>query len=149
MTRTLLLVVHIIGVGCWLGANVVQLLLSPRLARSSPEVASAWTRQIMWLAERYYVVVGVAIGITGVLLVLDGDWSWSSGFIWVGIGVLVIGAVLGVAVFGPLARTRVEALDSGDRAAADAAQRRIVPFGIVDTALVVVAIAAMVHKWQA
>jgi hypothetical protein len=149
MTRTVLLVVHITGVGSWLGANAVQLLLSPRFARASTDVAAAWTRQIVWLAERYYVVVGAVIGITGVLLVLDGDWSWSSGFIWVGVTVLVIGAVLGVAVFGPLARARADALDSGDRDRADTAQRRIVPFGIVDTALVVVAIAAMVHKWQA
>jgi hypothetical protein len=144
-----LLVLHISGVGSWLGANAVQLLLSPRFARASTDVAAAWTRQIIWLAERYYVIVGAVIGITGVLLVLDGDWSWSSGFIWVGLAVLVIGAVLGVAVFGPLGRTRADALDSGDRDRADTAQRRIVPFGIVDTALVVVAIAAMVHKWQA
>ena len=47
------------------------------------------------------------IGTTGVILVLDNDWSWSSGFVWVGISVVVVGAVLGGAVFGPLAKRRV------------------------------------------
>jgi hypothetical protein len=145
----LLLVLHIVGVGAWLGANFVQLVLSPRLAKASAEVASAWTRQTIWLGQRYYGPVGALIGVTGVLLVLEVDWPWSSGFIWVGVTVIVIGATMGIAVFGPLAQRRVAALDSGDRARADAVQRHIIGFALVDTALIVVAIAAMVHKWQA
>jgi hypothetical protein len=83
-----------------------------------------------------------------VLLVLDGDWPWSAGFIAVGITVVVIGAVMGSVFFGPLAKRRAEALESGDGAAADAAQRRILPLAFLDTALVLIAILAMVDKWR-
>ena len=124
-------------------------MLSPRYAKASAEVAAAWTRQTIFLGQRYYGPVGGLIGVTGVLLVLDGDWSWSSGFIWVGVVVIVIGAVMGVAVFGPLAQRRAVALESGDTASADRTQRSIVGFALVDTALILLAIAAMVHKWQA
>ena len=85
VTRTWLLALHISAVGAWLGANFVQLVLSPRFARGAPDVAAVWTRHTVWLGERYYSVVGAVIGVSGVLLVLDGDWSWSSGFIWVGV----------------------------------------------------------------
>lgn len=147
-TRTLLLALHIAAVGGWLGANFLQLLLSPRFARDSTESASAWTRQTMWLGERYYPVAGALIGITGVLLVLDGEWPWSSGFIWVGIAVIVIGGVMGVAVFAPLSKRRLAALESGDTATADRVLKRIVPLGLLDTAFVVIAVLAMVHKWM-
>jgi hypothetical protein len=148
-TRTVLLTLHIVGVASWLGANFVQLVLAPRFARASSDVAAAWSRQTIWLGERYYTGAGAVIGITGVLLVLDGNWSWSAGFIWVGIGVVVLGAVLGVAFFGPLAKQRVAALESGDTDQADTAQRRIIPLALLDTALVITAVLAMVHKWQA
>ena len=149
MTRTLVLALHIAGVAAWLGANFVQLVLSPRFAKGPSDVAAAWTRQTIWLGERYYIAAGALIAITGVTLVLDGGWSWSSGFIWVGIIVVVIGAVMGAAGFGPLAKQRADALEAGDTAAADAAQGRIMPLALVDTALVLTAVLAMVDKWQA
>jgi hypothetical protein len=148
-TRTLLLALHITGVAAWLGANFVQLALSPRFARGPAEVAAAWTRQTIWLGERYYNVAGAVIAITGVLLVLDGNWSWSSGFIWVGIAVIVTGGVLGGAFFGPLAKRRAAALESGDGTTAAGAQRRILSLAVVDTALILTAVLAMVDKWQA
>ena len=147
MSRNLLLLLHIASVAAWLGANLVQLVLSPRFAAGPPEVAAAWTRQTIWLGERYYNAAGAGIAVTGVLLVLDGDWSWSSGFIWVGISVIVIGGVLGGAAFGPLAKRRAAALEAGDLAGAEAAQSRIIPLAILDTALVLTAVLAMVDKW--
>lgn len=149
MTRTLLLALHIAGVSAWLGANFVQLVLSPRFARGPADVAAAWTRQTIWLGERYYNAAGALIVASGVLLVLDGDWSWGSGFIWVGVGVVAIGGALGGGAFGPLAKRRAAALEAGDQAAADAAQGRIIPLAVLDTALVLTAVLAMVEKWQA
>ena len=146
MTRTIVLALHITGVAAWLGANFVQLVLSPRFARGPADVAAAWTRQTIWLGERYYIAAGGLIAVTGVTLVLDGGWSWSSGFIWVGITVVIIGAVMGGAFFGPLAKQRAEALEAGDEATAAGVQRRITPLGLLDTALILVAILAMVDK---
>jgi hypothetical protein len=150
MTRhSLLLVAHITGVAAWLGANFVQIVLSPRFAKERPDIAAAWTRQQMWLGQRYYNVAGAAIAITGVLLVLDGDWSWSAGFVWVGIAVIILGGVLGVAAFTPLTQQRLTALESGDTAGAAAALSRILPLAALDSLLLITAALAMVHKWQA
>jgi hypothetical protein len=148
-TRTLLLVLHIGGVGAWLGANFLQLVLVPRFDREQPAVAAAFTRQLIWLGERYYNVAGGVIAITGVLLVLDGDWSWSAGFVGVGITVIILGGVLGVAVFAPLAKRRLAALEAGDVAEAGAVQGKILRFALLDTALILTAVLAMVDKWQA
>ena len=53
-TRTLVLALHITGVAAWLGANFVQLVLTPRFAAGRPTSPSAWSRQTIWLGERYY-----------------------------------------------------------------------------------------------
>jgi hypothetical protein len=147
-TRTVLLALHIASVSAWLGANFAQLALNPQMSKGSPEVAIGWSRAQMWLGQRYYGAVGGLIAITGVLLVLDGDWSWSSWFIWVGVTVIVIGAALGVAAFTPVMERRVAALESGDQAAAATAQSTVIKLALLDTALVLLAILAMVHKWH-
>jgi hypothetical protein len=148
MTRTLLLALHISGVAAWLGANVVQLVLTPRFAKEERSVAKAWTDATIMLGERYYNVAGGLIAVTGVLLVLDGDWSWTAGFVLVGIAVVVIGGAMGVGLFGPVAKRRSAALGAGDDAAAGAALRTIIPAAVLDTALILTAMVAMIERWK-
>jgi hypothetical protein len=145
--RTLMLTLHITGVAGWLGANFVQMVLAPRFAKASNEVAAAWTRQTLWLGERYYTAVGLLIIVTGTILVIDGDWSWSTRFILLGIATVLIGGILGIAVFAPLAQKRVDALDAGDDATAARAMQRIIPWGVLDTVLVLLTVLAMVDRW--
>lgn len=145
----MLLALHIVGVAAWLGANFVQFVLGPRFGRGPAAVTAAWTRQTIWLGERYYNAAGAVIGITGVLLVIDGDWSWGAGFVLVGIAVLAIGAVIGAVFVVPLAKRRATALESGDEASAAGAQSRIIPLAVLDTALVLIAVVAMADKWLA
>ena len=148
-TRTLLLTLHITGVAAWLGANFVQLVVNPRFAKDSAAVQAAWTRHQIWLGVRYYNLAGALIAITGVLLVLDGDWSWSSKFVWVGIGVVLLGGALGGAVFAPLTARRLAALEAGDTSLAGDLLRKIMGFAALDSVLILIALLAMADKWKA
>lgn len=148
-SRTILLTVHIAAVAGWLGADLLQHAVSSRLARDSASTALAWARQQLWLHERYYPAVAVVVVVSGVLLVLDGDWSWSSGFIWVGVAAVVGGATLGGGGLGSLTKQQVAALEGGDTAGAAAAHRRSALLGIVVTLLPLIAIVAMVERWRA
>lgn len=60
---------------------------------------------------------------------------------------IAIGATTGVVGFGPLAKKRADALEAGDLVTADAAQSRIIPLALFDTALILLTILAMVDKW--
>lgn len=146
-TRTWLLALHIATAASWLGADVLVHVLTPRFDHGSPEVATAWTRAQVWLHDRYYPAVAVVLLATGVALVLQGDWSWSSDFIWVGVGAIVLGAALGGGGLGSLSKRRLAALESGDAVAAAAAGRQLRPLSVVVTLLPIVAILAMVGKW--
>lgn len=147
MYRDVLLWIHIASAGSWLGANLAQIMLSPRFAKQPAAEAKAWTDQTVWLGERFYPLAGALIAITGVLLVIDTPITWSSTFIWIGVAVVVIGGVLGGAVFGPLAKRRSAALEAGDEQAAAKALSSIFPFAYLDTALVLLAMFSMVAKW--
>ena len=145
--RTFLLAVHITSVAAWLGANFVQGVLSPRFAKERPELAAAWTRQQMWLGQRYYNVAGGAHRRLG-----RAPRARDA----VGLGRPVrVGRHrgdrdrrrTGRGRFTPLARRRLAALEAGDVAAADEALARIMPLALLDTVLVLTAVVAMVHKW--
>lgn len=149
MYRHLLLTLHIIGVAAWLGANFVQLVVTPRLSRQPGEVATAWAETAGRLARTYYNVAGTLIGVTGTLLVQHGGWSWTAGFVIVGIAALVVGAALGVAEFLPLARRSAAASRAGDATLLRRLGRRAAMSALVDTSVVVLTVLAMVSKWQA
>jgi hypothetical protein len=148
-TRTLLLSLHIMGVAGWLGANFMQLALSPRFFKGHREGAIAWARQSVWLSDRYYALPGLTVIVTGFLLVFHEHWPWSSGFIWVGIGSIVAIAVTIGPFIGPSAKQRLAALEAGDMVAAKKAQRTKTVVDVVDTCFVLLALLAMVDKWKA
>ncbi len=148
MYRNTLLVIHIIGVAAWLGANCTQLFLAPWFAQRSSTDHIAWIEASETLGRRYYNVAGMVIGLTGVLLVLETGFDWSAGFVAVGISVIVIGAMLGIFVFTKLANQQAELVRLGDPAA-KAIGTKIAAFAVLDTALVITAVVAMVTKWAA
>jgi hypothetical protein len=147
-TRTVLLTLHIAAVAAWFGADVVQHVISPRLERAGGAVAAAWARAQLLLHERYYPAVAATVLATGIWLVIEVGWSWSSGFIWVGVAAIVGGATLGGGGLGSLTKQRITALDAGDTAAAEATLRRARVLSVLVTLLPLVAILAMVDRWR-
>ncbi|HVE94920.1 MAG TPA: hypothetical protein VNB24_08380 [Acidimicrobiales bacterium] len=146
-THTLLLSLHIAAIASWLGADVMQHAARRRWVNESPDAVKAWARMQFWLHDRYYAVVAVLVLATGIALVVDGGWSWSSNFIWVGIATVIAGGMFGGVGLKGLAKKRIDALESGDAAGAESIRKRAVPIEIFLTLFVLVTIVAMVHRW--
>lgn len=143
--RNLLLAVHIAAAAAWLGANFVQLALTPQFAKKGGEITAAWFDAASWLGKRYYSLAGAVLALTGILLVQETAYDWSAGFVAVGITVIVIGAVLGVAFFAP----EGERLAAASREGRPVASGRYLGVALLDTALVLAAVCAMVWRWHA
>ena len=148
MTRNLLLLVHLTSVSAWLGANILQFVVAPRLRRAGSAPALAWSETARFLGQRYYNVVGIVLGISGVLLVLEGDWRWR-GFVFVGFGMIAIGATLGIAVFEPLLKKEASAIEAGDTAELATIRHNITSVATLDTVLLLVTMLVMIDKWMA
>jgi hypothetical protein len=145
--RDLLLVLHIVGVATWLGANVVQFLSTKRLVAQGGQVAAAWTGMTVLWARILYMPASILILATGTWLVLETGWEFSHGFVSVGFTVVIIGAVLGIVVFAKAGERASAAFAAGDDATGTAEVNKVIPWAILDSALIVVAIIAMVGKW--
>lgn len=141
-----LLFLHIAAAGTWIGGNVAQFVLKPRFNTPSDR-SSFWLGTIDMGRKQYTPAALVLLG-TGIWLVARNDaFEYESLFVAIGVVVVVLGAVLGMAVFAPQGRKAAGLRQQGDEAGALAVERRLALAGGIDTALVLVAVAAMVWKW--
>jgi hypothetical protein len=140
---------HITAIASWLGADIVQHSMRHRWQKETAEATKAWARMQFWLHDRYYAVVAGLILFTGIALVQDGHWGWTSTFIWVGIATIVAGAALGGIGLKGLAKKRIDRLEAGDTQGAAAVERRALPIELLLTVFVLLSVVAMVHKWGA
>ena len=145
--RDVLLILHIAGAGTWLGANVVQAVAPPALARAGSSALAGWYRTTSALAVRLYIPAAVLILITGILMVLQSDtYSFASIFVSIGFGMILVGALLGRFVFGPGGEQAAAAVEAGDEGSIRRAVSRLTTFGLIDTLLLLFTITAMVLR---
>ena len=146
--RDLLLVLHIVGVATWLGANMVQFLSTKRLVAHGGQVAAAWTGMTVLWGRILYMPAAILVLVTGTWLVLDSEWAeFSHAFVSVGFMVVIIATILGIVVIAKIGERATAAFSAGDDAAGNAEINRLISWAMLDTVLVVVAIIAMVGKW--
>jgi hypothetical protein len=145
----IILVLHIASAGVWLGANVIQAVVPGLAAPQGVEVVAGWYRVAGQLSKRLYMPASILILITGIVMVLQDDsFSFGSLFVTIGFGMIVIGALLGIFVFGPGSEAVAEAVESGDQARIKATTARMATFGVVDTLLLLFTMTAMVLRWD-
>lgn len=148
--RGILLILHIAGAGAWLGANLVQAVTPPLAASQGKAVLAGWYRITAVLSSRLYMPAALTILVTGILLVLRSEaYDFDTLFVGVGLGMIVIGAVLGIVIFGPVGRRAAEEIESGAESAARASMVRLAGFGVLDTLLLILTIGVMVLRWGA
>jgi hypothetical protein len=118
------------------------------MQKSGTVAAKAFFSGYEAMGKIYFNVAGIGVLITGILLVLDGEiYEFETTFVVIGIIAVVIGAMLGMAGFGPLSRKLLAAYDAEDAGAVKALTARFSLYGIIDTSILVVALVAMVYKW--
>lgn len=148
--QSVLLFVHILAASAWFGTNVVQAVLNRRMATEPDAVAAKWLRSTVLFGTRIYTPAAVLLLITGVWMVLiNPAYGFGSGFVTIGFAMILVGALLGARVFGPLGEQAADLRDQGDAAGAEPLYQRLQTFGLVDTALLTVTIASMVWRWGA
>lgn len=145
--RDILLVLHIVGVGTWFGANIVQAVVPPVAARAGKAALAGWYRVSADLSRRLYMPAAILILVTGVALVINSDaYGFGSIFVTIGLGMIIVGAVLGIVVFAPGAEAAADAVESEDQSSIRSSVSRLTAWGLVDTLLLLVTITAMVLR---
>lgn len=140
--------IHILAAASWFGGGVAT-QLGGQIFASEPDASRAgWYRLVVRLGQILYTPAAVVVLITGVLLVTGSEaYGFGSTFVSIGFLAVIVGAGLGMAVYGPRSRAASAALESGDTSGASAAIARIRQAGLLELGLLAVTIASMVWKW--
>lgn len=145
--REILLILHIVGAGTWLGANIVQAVVPPLAARQGAAALAGWYRVTAGMSSRLYIPAAILVLLTGVLMVLESEaYGFGTLFVTIGFGMIVVGALLGQFVFGPGGEAAAEAVESGDGNRVRAAVAKLTRYGVIDTLLLLFTIVAMVLR---
>ncbi len=143
----ILLFVHILGAAVWVGGSIMLGFISNRVERSGDAAYRARFAQSAG-------VVGPVVGVSALLLLASGIWmvfespaiELTQTWVWLGLAMFLLSAIVGAAYFGPASNKTVAALEGGQVEEAD---RRAKTFNLVsrlDTLLLLVVVGLMVFK---
>ena len=85
--------------------------------------------------------------LTGIAMVLNDQAEFKDAYVSLGFLAVILGAGLGMGVFGPGCRQIAAAYREGDTATAKATIAKLGMAGALESLIVVVTIVAMVAKW--
>jgi hypothetical protein len=144
--RNVALWLHIIGASMWIGTNVAQMLIGPKLVNGGAGLA--WLKAVDKASGPIYGSASGLILLTGIYMVVTNDaFSFASTFVGIGIAVVIIGGALAGLVFNRKTRQAIGLFESGDTAKAMPVYKSISSWAVLDTALIAFAVLAMVSKW--
>ncbi len=144
------MIIHILGAGTWFGANLIQVFMTPRVARVGGASAALWQRSVAVMGVFVYSPAAIVVLVSGLFLVSTSDdvYTYSDAFVILGILTVVTGAVLGIRYFGPKAEQAADAYEKGERSSGDAIAKKAGAVWAMDSVLVMVTLATMVLKWK-
>ena len=149
--RDILLTVHILAASVWIGTNAMGFMVNPQINPRASEIASDhWHRTVVGFKYYLYIPAYVIVLVSGVLLVTaveDSPYEMSDTFVLIGLLAVLAGAVLGEIYVARQSRKVAAAYDANDMRTAASIEQKLAIASLVDMAVVVVAVVAMVSTW--
>jgi uncharacterized membrane protein len=138
---------HILAAVIAVGFNMTYGILLNRAARE-PEHLGHVLRTVKVLDDRFANPAYGVLFVLGIVMVFIGPWQFTDLWIWLAIVLYVVVLVLGFAVYSPLLRNQIAALDAHGPASAEfqTLTGRGRSLGILLGVIVVVIIGLMVVK---
>lgn len=144
-----LLFLHILAAAIWFGGGFILLVLGARLSRiRDNDGLESLFRQANFISTGVFIPSGLAVFFLGVLMVIEGEWTF--GMLWIVLGLVgyAITFVTGLGLLMPQAKRIAAAIerDGGmtDESAADTA--KLFRHMRIDYAVIGVVIADMALK---
>jgi uncharacterized membrane protein len=143
---TILLLIHVIAAIVAVGANLTYAIWF-RAAGTDRDRLVFVIRTVRMIDSRIANPGYIVLLVTGVLMVLGGAFSFTTGWILAAIGLYIATAVIGIVAFGPAIRRQlIEAERDVGSEAYRAAAARSTALGILTTILVLIIVVLMVTK---
>jgi uncharacterized membrane protein len=142
----ILLLIHVLAAITAVGANLTYAIWF-RAAGADRDRVVFVIRTVRMIDSRIANPAYVVLLVTGVLMVLGGAFSFTTGWILAAIGLYIATAVIGIALFAPAIRRQLALAEQDVTSDAyRAAANRSTALGIVTTVLVLLIVVLMVTK---
>lgn len=97
-----LLFVHLLGVAIWFGTGFALLVLGNRFDRGGDNAGlRSLFGQSEWLATRVFIPVSLLVVVAGILLVIEGPWSFDQLWVLLGLAGFVATFLTGLLLIKP------------------------------------------------
>lgn len=145
----LFLWLHVMMVVIWVGgAIMIQAFALRIIGANDAERMAAFSRDVEFLGLRIFTPSSLVLLLSGIGLVLNGDWDWGEPFISLGLVVWLLSFLTGVLYLGPEGGRIAKAIDAGGPASPEAQRRigNILRYSRIELLLLLVVIFMMVVK---
>ena len=141
-------VLHVLAAAGWVGGAAILQYADMRVRRATPERLAEHMELEDHIGVRYFVPVTLVLLLSGIGLVVDGDWSLGEPWVVAGLAVWATSFAIGVAYFAP-ETPRITALIAAEGPTSPAVQARVSRLhavGLAELALLIAALVLMVVK---
>ena len=136
---------HVLLAIIWVGGGTLAAIFATRARKADDTHKKAMVHDLDFVASRVFSPAGVLTAAFGVWLVIDSDaFSFGDTWIVIGIGAVVVSAVLGMAVLAPLTKKLIGEFDAGS--SGEATFGRILLISRIDLVVLLIAVWAMATR---
>jgi uncharacterized membrane protein len=143
----ILLFLHIAAAVVWLGSGFfLQMLIFRAEASDDGGLKSGIASNSGWMAQRIFIPASLLVLILGILLTIEGPWSF--GDLWIVLGLVgyAMSFLIGILFLEPEGKRIHKAMEAGDHEAAAFRIRRINAVSRIELTVLYLVVAAMALK---
>jgi uncharacterized membrane protein len=141
-----LLFFHILGMAVWVGGSIMLGFISSRIERSGDAQFRAKFAQSAGVVGPVIGVSALLVLGTGIGMVLESAVELSETWVWLGLVLFALSAIVGAGYFAPASNKIVAALEGGQIEEADRRSKTFNRVSMLDTLLLLVIVGIMVFK---
>ena len=145
----ILLFLHVGIAAVWIGSAFLFFVLLQRAKRANdPLLAQRLGANVEWLAKRLFIPASLSVLALGILLTIEGPWSFDQLWILLGLGGMAITFLIGIGVIEPTTKKMHAAIEAHGPAHPEVARqsRRLDALGLLDLTLLFAIVWDMVLK---
>lgn len=146
--REVMLVLHILGAALWIGGGIVTVAARRAMVRRGSTPAVGWMDFEATLGKVFFPVAAVLTLLSGIVLVLMAhQYGFLDLFVIIGIAAFLFSAIGNSAYVGRTDARAVASWREGDEPTARSLVANTTRFHLLDNAVLVLALVAMVYRW--
>src|ERR687894_63710 len=98
----LLLFAHIFGAVTWVGGALSAQVLAARVrGTNDPPALVSFAHDVEWIGLRVFLPASIVLLLSGIGLVMEGDWGFSTTWVLLGLAAYGLSVVTGALFLGP------------------------------------------------